>query len=48
MDKIPKNEPKLNRVDREDILRKAHQYLKHEDDFVKILAQIAIFHYGDK
>lgn len=42
-----KNEPKLNELDRIDILRKAHQYLVHSDEFVRILAQIAIYHYND-
>lgn len=30
------------------ILKKAYEYLKHEDEFVRIFAQIVIFHYGDK
>lgn len=42
------NEPNLTKIDRENILRKAHQYLNHQDEFVRILAQIAIYHYGDK
>ena len=33
---------------REEILKKALEYLKHKDEFVRILAQIALFHYGDK
>ena len=46
--KIRESEPKLNRPDREEILRKAYIYKEqHPDEFVKILAQIAIYHYGD-
>jgi len=33
---------------REEILKKALEYLNHRDGFVRILAQIALFHYGDK
>lgn len=32
---------------REMILAKAKEYLKHDDQWVRILAQIALFHYGD-
>lgn len=50
-DRVRKNnepiEPKLTDLDKSDILRRAYQYLKHEDEFVKMLAQIAIYHYGD-
>lgn len=38
----------MKEITREEILKKAIEYLKHEDEFVRILAQIAIFHYGDK
>lgn len=42
-------EPNLTKLDRDEILRKAYQYKdRHPDEFVKILAQIAIYHYGDK
>lgn len=47
IDEEDKKEPNLTDIDREDILRKAYQYLKHPDEFVKILAQITIYHYGD-
>lgn len=41
-------EPNLNKVEREDILRKAYEYkVRHPDEFVRMLAQIAIYHYGD-
>lgn len=33
---------------RKEIYEKAHQYLSHEDEFVRLMAQIVIFHYGDK
>lgn len=42
-----RKEPKLTDLDRIDILRRAHQYLNHPDEFIRILAQIAIYHYGD-
>lgn len=46
--KVKETEPKLNRPDREEILRKAYQYKnQHPDEFVRVLAQIAIYHYGD-
>ncbi len=48
MEDKERKEPKLTEIDRDDILRKAYLYLKHPDDFVKILAQIAIYHYGDE
>ena len=32
---------------RKEILKKAHEYLKHEEPYVRILAQIALYHYGD-
>jgi hypothetical protein len=42
-------EPRLTEIDRKDILMKAYQYKnQHPDEFVRILAQIAIYHYGDK
>jgi hypothetical protein len=33
---------------RKEIYEKAHHYLTHKDDFVRLMAQIVIFHYGDK
>lgn len=42
-------EPNLNKPDRDEILRKAYKYKdSHPDVFVRVLAQIAIYHYGDK
>ena len=42
-------EPHLNKIDRDNILRKAYVYKDtHPDEFVRILAQIAIYHYGDR
>lgn len=38
----------LENPTREQVLKKAKEYLKHEDEFVRILAQIALYHYGDK
>ena len=35
------------RAKRREVYEKAHEYLKHEDEFVRILAQIAIFHYRE-
>ena len=32
---------------RKEILKKAHEYLNHEDPWIRILAQIALYHYGD-
>lgn len=47
--KIRETEPKLNYTDRQEILMKAFQYRDtHPDEFVRVLAQIAIYHYGDK
>lgn len=48
LNKVKETEPKLNYTDRQDILKKAYQYKnQHPDEFVRILAQIAIYHYGD-
>lgn len=41
-------EPKITKIDREEILRKAYVYKdNHPDEFIRVLAQIAIYHYGD-
>lgn len=41
-------EPTLLKLDRDTILRKAYTYKDtHPDEFVRVLAQIAIYHYGD-
>jgi len=34
--------------DRDEIIRKAYEYLSHPDEYVRLLAQIAIHHYGDR
>lgn len=47
-ERVRKNNEYENKDEtRDDILKMAHVYLQHQDKWVRILAQIALYHYGD-